>query len=160
MSSLLKTSYTFSKVNEATHKILTLKATTFLVTFVRTIKHFFSPVSLDPKYSSSAGLIRNLRRVSFFKLSIWHTTEKIWPQRKTKYFQPCSYSHYKQFFIKKGVKIKCRNSVVKLRLDSWAQADLAALDFVHLDELWPPAIPRIANRYKQSIQPLHLRVVC
>lgn len=126
MSSLLKTSHTFSEVNEATYKILTLKATTFLVIFVRTIKHFFSPVSLDPKYSSSAGLIRNLRGVSFFKLSIWHTTEKIWPQRKINHFQPCSYSHYKQYFIKKAVKIKCRNFVVKLRVDSWAQADLAA----------------------------------
>lgn len=56
--------------NQATHKTLTLKATTFLVTFVRTIKHFFSPVSLDPKYSSSAGLIENLKRISFFKLSL------------------------------------------------------------------------------------------
>jgi len=48
-------------INQATYKIVTLKATMFLVTFVRTIKHFFSPVSLDPKYSSSAGLIRNLK---------------------------------------------------------------------------------------------------
>uniref|UniRef100_A0A0E9PK19 Uncharacterized protein n=1 Tax=Anguilla anguilla TaxID=7936 RepID=A0A0E9PK19_ANGAN len=52
--------------------VRTLKATWFLVTLLRMIRHFFS-VSLDPKQSSSAGLMFSkdpLKVVSGFRAAL------------------------------------------------------------------------------------------
>lgn len=112
--------------------------------FVRTIKHFFSPVSLDPKYSSSAGLVKIYGRVGLFKLYLLHTIEKKKHHhcyRQIKYIQPFSYGCYKQLCIKKNVKKRHKNFVLKLTVDSWPQMDPAtlvelttALEFFDLNE--------------------------
>lgn len=58
--------------------VLTLKATIFFVTFVNTIRVFFSPDSMLPKYNSSAGLMCNkgpLKTLNgFLKVFVFEST--------------------------------------------------------------------------------------
>lgn len=122
--------------------IFTLKATTFLVTFVRTIKHFFSPVSLDPKYSSSAGLAKKIQKGWFIQIIFikYDIKKPHHLYKEIKYIQPFSYGCCKQLSIKKMWK-RHRNFVLTFTVDSWPQMDLAksvklttALEFFYLHE--------------------------